>query len=265
MSDFGQNESSSTSQWNLAPVAAFLSARSDLDAESAWIDALPSLSEHFSPDRWGTSTSVNPYGPGAHENLYKVECQKDFRDWLTANNVSVERYANAVGPIQYVSIQLHLLTLMERARSNKGWRVRIVGFPSLGIIACGLGSHYQGTQNHNEMGRASGLIRSRALEVLRGPSKSLLEQWPSATPDIWEERGLMTSPVLDIGDLDISGYDDGRGAKLRMVRNTTVKKELATFFAVKGISTEEFVAEGGGMLSELMHIAENLAGLEGTV
>ncbi|MGP9706658.1 hypothetical protein ACT3SQ_15145 [Brachybacterium sp. AOP42-C2-15] len=252
----------SEQSWDLGPVASFLSSRSESRAEAAWVDALPVISERFVPDAWGADVSVNPYGQGAHRNLYRVECQKDFRNWLQENGVSEERYSEVVGPIQYVSFQIHLLSLMERPRSNKGWRVRAIGFPSLGLIACGLGSHYQGTQNHNQMGSASQLIRTRALEVVSGESRKALEDWPAATPEHWEERGLMSEPVLKIGDLDISTYDEGNGAKLRMVRNTTVKKELATFFALKGMTVEQFINDGPEHLETLRRIAFDLGRLE---
>jgi len=245
-------------EWDLSEVGSFLSARSPVEAEAAWGHALPALSEHFAPDVWGSQYSFNPFGQGAHSNLYNVECQRDFRDWLQANGVTPENYGQFVGPVQYVSFQLHLQSLMDRARNNRGWRVRVIGFPSLGIVACGLGSHYQGTQNHNQMGRASQLIRARALEVLTGSSKSALEEWPAATAEHWEERGLMEEPVLSIGDLDISSYDEGRGAKLRMVRNTTVKKELATFFAIKGMTVDAFLEDGAEHLDVLRSIATDL-------
>ena len=208
--------------WDLSPVSTFLTSRSEEAATATWVDALPAISEGFPPEAWVADHAVNTYGPGAHRNLYDVESQRDFREWLQQEGVSVDDYAAAVGPLQYVSIQLHLLSLMPRARSNRGWRVRIIGFAPLGIVACGLASHYQGTQNHNQMGRASALIRSRALEVLTGESKQALEGWPAATSNEWEERGLMAEPVHKIGDLDLSTFDEGKGAKLRMIRNTTV-------------------------------------------
>lgn len=245
-------------EWDLAPVAQFLTARSQADAEASWVDALPAISEGFPPERWGSDHTINPYGQGAHSNLYNVESQRDFRDWLQANGVTVEDYANAVGPVQYVSVQLHLLSLMERARNNKGWRVRVIGFPSIDVVAVGLGSHYQGTQNHNQMGRASELIRTRALEVLTGEARQALEGWPAATSDEWEERGLMSQPILRIGDLNIASFDEGKGAKLRMIRNTTVKKELATFFAIKGMTADEFVQDGSDYLRTLRTIALDL-------
>jgi hypothetical protein len=251
-------EQPDASQWDLTPVAQLLTARSDTAAEAAWADALPAISSRFSPDVWGYDYTVNPYGQGAHSNLFNNESQSDFRTWLQGNGISVEDYAEAVGPIQYVSVQVHLLSLGARLRNNKGWRVRMMGFPGLGVIACGLGSHYQGTQNHNLMGEASGRIRSRALEVLNGETRAALGEWPSATSGEWEERGLMAKPVLWIGDLDISTFDEGRGAKLRMVRNTTVKKELATFFAIKGMSAEAFTADGPAYLETLRRIALDL-------
>lgn len=250
------------SSWDLGPVASFLSARSESRAEAAWVDALPAISERFVPDSWAVDHSTNPYGQGAHSNLYRVECQKDFRDWLQTAGISEEDYGGFVGAVQYVSFQVNLRSLMDRPRSNKGWRIRVIGFPSLGVIACGLSSHYQGTQNHNQMGRASQLIRTRALEVVSGESREALEDWPAATPEHWEERGLMPEPVLEIGSLDISTYDEGKGAKLRMVRNTTVKKELATFFALKGMTHEQFVQNGPDYLETLRRVAFDLGRLE---
>ena len=68
----------------------------------------------------------------------------------------------------------------------------------------------------------------------------------------------MANPVLMIGNLDISSFDEGRGAKLRMIRNTTVKKELATFFAIKGMTAETFISEGPVLLDTLRRVALDL-------
>ena len=72
----------------------------------------------------------------------------------------------------------------------------------------------------------------------------------------------MVSPVVNLGDLDISTYDGGAGAKLRMVRNTTVKKELSTFFAIKGMAASDFLKGGAAPLSTLKKIALTLGGTE---
>lgn len=245
-------------EWDVAAVTRLLTARSETEAEAAWVNALPAISQEFPPDVWGCSHDINPYGPGAHSNLYNTEIRSDFKNWLSANSVSLDRYSEAVGAVQYVSVQIYLNSLFVRARNNRGWRLRIIGFPSLDVIACGLASHYQGTQNHNLMGEASARIRSYALEVLNGETRSALGDWPSATSEHWEERGLMPEPVTHIGDLDISSFDEGGGAKLRMIRNTTVKKELATFFAITGMSAEKFASEGPVLLETLKRIALDL-------
>lgn len=245
-------------KWNLEPLTRLLSARSESAAEAAWVDALPTLSERFVPDVWGCNFDVNVYGPGAHKNLMNTEIRSDFKTWLKETNISLDEYTQAVGPVQYVSTQIYLHSLFARALNNKGWRIRILGFPSLDIVACGLASHYQGTQNHNLMGEASARIRSRALEALSGEMRSVLDAWPSATSEHWEERGLIPEPVTRIGNLDISTFDEGHGARLRMVRNTTVKKELSTFFAIKGLTAEAFIDEGPVLLDELRQIAFEL-------
>ena len=244
--------------WDLAPLVQLLTSRSEAAAEAAWVDALPTISEAFPPETWGCEHSVNPYGAGAHANLMKTEIRSDFKAWLNEANVSLDDYTQAVGDIQYVSVQIYLKSLFERALNNKGWRIRVLGFPALGLIACGLASHYQGTQNQNLMGEASARIRSRALEVLSASQRLQLEGWPSAIAEDWEERGLMPEPVTHVGNLDISTYDEGNGARLRMIRNTTVKKEVSSFFAIKGMDAASFIDDGPSLLSTLREIATEL-------
>lgn len=244
--------------WDLTPLARFLTSRSQTAADNSWVDALQTISEGFPPPTWGCTKEVNIYGPGAHSNLYNTEIRSDFKSWLSDHSISFDDYAAAVGTVQYVSVQIYLSSLLTRAVNNKGWRVKILGFPSLNVIACGLASHYTGTMSHNRMGEASARIRSFALEVLNGETKAALREWSSATPEHWEERGLMPEPVTHIGNLDISSFDGGGGARLRMIRNTTVKKDLATFFAIKGMSAEAFITAGPLLLETLRQIALDL-------
>lgn len=246
----------------LESVAQCLIARTSVAAEEAWQGTQTELEAIFASDVWGMNHSVNVYGQGAHANLYNVECQKDFRTWLSEQNVSIQDYGRAVGEVQYVAVQIYLKSLLAQARGNKGWRIRVLGFPALRVVALGLASHYQGTQNHNQMGHASARIRAQALEVLPPDLQPTLNEFRAATAEDWEERGLMSSPVLAIGDLDISSYDN-QGAKLRMVRNTTVKKELATYFALKGMTIEDFRENGLEELIKLRHIASVLGEVGG--
>lgn len=249
-----------TQQWSVNALADLLSSGSEAAAGAAWVAAEPAIYEAFSPEVWTADYTVNPYGPGAHANLYNVETQRPFQAWMKENGVTAEAYAHAVGPIQFISIEIHLNSLLSKARANKGWRIRLMNFPSLSTVAVGLASHYQGTQNHNQMGSASALIRTRALAALTGGRRDHLERLPAATAEDWEERGLMPEPVVKIGSLDISSFDEGLGAKLRFVRNTTVKKELATFFAIEGMSLRDFRQRGAEAVLQLRDIAAELGG-----
>lgn len=228
----------------------------DVDREVQWEPCLQSLSMIFDPDVWVVSRNVNPYGPGAHTNLFNVECGTAFRAWLTSNGVHAVDYADYVGPTQYVSVQAQLRSLSESLRGNQGWRLRLMGFPAIGVIALGLGTHYQGTQNHAMMGAAAGRLRDRALEVLGPDMRTAMDTFPSATHEHWDDRGLMIDePALAIGDLDVSDFDGGDGVKLRMIRNTTVKKELAAFFGITGMSSARFESDGEERLIQLHDIA----------
>ena len=140
-----------SSTWDLAPVAHYLTASTDSDAETAWAAAELELKKEFPPDTWGMDHTVNQWGPNAHRNLFTQEAPGDFRTMLAARRVTADDYERAVGPIQYVSAEIRLLSLLRHGASNKGWRLRIVGFPSIQVVAMGLCSHYQGTQNQNAM------------------------------------------------------------------------------------------------------------------
>lgn len=242
----------------LESVRAFLMAGSQSEIEGLWPEAEAALQHWYPSPSWVTTKSENVYGPDAHRNLYQQEMPRDFRDWLSNNGVDGAQYADAVGSVQYASAQMHLSSVMPERRANRGWRVRAIGFPSLGLIAVGLSSNYQGTQSQNSMGIASARIRDTARSFLEERTLSFLEALPSATSEDWDERGLMPSPITSIGPIDISGYDDGSGAKLRMVRNTTVKKELSTFFAIRGMTSDEFEGAGGDLLLNLRSIAGEL-------
>ncbi|MEE2524646.1 hypothetical protein [Pseudarthrobacter sp. J47] len=239
---------------DLMPVVECLTSGTRPEVDAAWPATAETLAKVFDPATWGITHDVNSYGQESHANLYNNEIQSDFRKWLTTQNISVSDYAQAVGELHRVAIEVHLHSLLPSARSNKGWRLRLAGFPALKIVAFGLCSHYQGTQNQNQMGKASGLIRAQAMQILPPDLKPVLNEFKPATPEDWDDRGLMPSPVLRIGTLDISEYDQ-QGAKLRMIRTTTAKKELSTYFALKGMPAEEFKNEGIFELQKLRQIA----------
>lgn len=247
-----------TEEARLSAIETFLLARDQGAIESSWTDAEHALRNWYPSPAWMISKSENLYGVGAHRNLFQQEMPRDFRDWLNTQGIDESDYATSVGDVQYVSAQMHLASVMPENRSNRGWRVRAIGFPALRLIAVGLASNYQGTQNQNAMGRASARIRDTAMSVLEESAREQLRALPSATASDWDERGLMGSPVRSIGPIDISGYDDGAGARLRMIRNTTVKKEIATFFAIKGFAGAEFVQSAGQAFQDLRMIANQL-------
>ena len=236
----------------------FLLAPTQSEAESAWSDASQSVTQMFPAPKWGFDRSINPFTADGRPNLYKNEIPTDFRQWLELQQIDEGGYVQLVREVQYNSIQVWLESLFsQRQRSNKGWRLRIVGYPSLNTIAVGLSGNYQGSQAQNQIGAASALIRGVALDVLSSDTeaRSLLESYPSATAAHWDDRGLMESPVTTLSGLDISSYG---GVRLRMARNTTVKKEIATFFAIAGMGVEAFRTDIGSHLANLRLIAARL-------
>lgn len=251
------------SESGLDQIAAFLLAGTKEEADDLAPTALQLLAAEFPAGDWGMDHDSNLFGHGALRNLYEREIPSDFRAWLTAQGIDGDQYAAAIRPIQFNFINIWPAKLFPAAaRANRGWRIRFVGFPNLNTIAAGLASHYQGNQSQNEIGRASALIHHAAFHVLKGsPEQQRLEAYPAATVEHWDGRGLMPQPIHQVGGLDISSFRP-EGAQLKVARNTTVKKDLASFFAVIGLPRETFVAEGNQHITALRAMAAALGEVE---
>lgn len=207
---------------------------------------------------WSVDFTDNSFSESGHRNLYRSEMRRDFREWLSLKGVTPDRYGEFVGSVQYRSVSITDTELIPAGRRNKGWRVRLVGFPSIGIVGMGISTHYQGTQNQNLMGEASALIRSVAASVVTDEPQ-FVERFPSATAAHWDSTKLFPEPVLEIGDLNVSGFNNANGIELRSVRNTTVKKELSTFFFLRGYNQGTFAEDGASDLKLLVDFAAKLA------
>lgn len=198
------------------------------DPESTHPKLETTLDRLFPSGQWKTHCDYNVYADeSTYANLYKAESGKQFNEYLTKKGITVERYAETLGSIQFNAIRAQLISIFPDRNGTKGWKVVMLGFPSLGLVLVGLEHHYGDSRSQAQLGEASRRLRTIALEHLP-PDLPLLDEFPAATAADWDERGLMANPVLSIGDLDISDFDAGRGAKLRFVRNTTAKKEIST-------------------------------------
>lgn len=215
----------------------------------------------FPEAHWGITLESNPFSEAGKRGLYRNEIPGEFKAWLTQQRISEAEYADAIAAIQFNSISIWATKLFAgRARANRGWRIRLLGFPSLDTIAVGIASHYQGSQSQNELGRASALIRNAAIGQLstKPDAREAIEAYAAATAEHWDGSGLMPNPIRSVGSLDISGYGH-QGAQLRMARNTTAKKDIAAFFCIVGMNKEGFFRDGATHLSRLHLIASVLA------
>lgn len=198
---------------SLDELLGFLLASTLSESEAAWASAEDVVTAAFESPRWGVDRAINPFTPEGRPNLYRNEIPGDFRTWLEQQGIGEQQYVNFVKEIQYNSIQIWLEKLFPKGqKSNRGWRIRVIGFPSLKTIALGLSGNYQGSQAQNQIGAASAMIRGAALDVLATDFelKSLMTSYPSATSEHWDDSGLMPVPVLSVGDLDISSYGGAR-------------------------------------------------------
>jgi hypothetical protein len=234
-------------------VADFLLAEGSVNRVARWGVVEETLRSAFPEDTWGISWATVDYDPNgsAHQNIYDSETVADYRAWLAATGIDASAYALALGPTQYVSIDLHLLKLKERLKKNEGWRVRLIGFPAIDLLVVGLASNHNGSQAESRSAKGSARINAAAMRVLSAVPAGALASYDLPTRDHWSERALMPAPLMRIGNIDLTGYkgpNGESGAALRMVRNTTAKKDIATFFAIRGVFRESFDAQQVGDL-----------------
>lgn len=203
--------------------------RNDPDFEP---DAFAETIERYLPrSEWLVTHAPIRYNEAAtYENLLNQEMGGDFREFLESRSIGAADYGGILGPIQFNAIRAQLRSVFPSRNGTTGWKVVLLGFPALQLVVFALGHHYGDTRSQRIVGEASERLRHVALEHVSAESKERLTDYPAATPADWDDRGLMTKPILSIGGLDISAYDQGAGAKLRHVRNTSAKKEIATFF-----------------------------------
>lgn len=245
------------------PILAFLQSGTDQESLDRWPVAEIELLKVFPDSEFGLREDRNAYaGETTYANLLDREAPPAFRAWLSDSGISRERFIDALGEIQYVSIQVYLKRLLGsgRARQNRGWSIRLLGFHSLGVVAVGLNHSFSSESSQVKVATASARIREAALRELIGEPHLLevLEQMPAADSTHYDERGLMQTPVTRVGNVDISGFDGGLGAPLRLVRNTTVKKDVATFFAIRGFGRSDFLTGGVAALVDLRDLAARL-------
>lgn len=220
------------------PLLEFLMRR---DPDSVPQGFLQSLEGYLSEDRWLTSyESVRYNDMSTYRNLFNSEMQRDFRNYLESQGVSVEDYAGILGPVQYNVVRAQLKAVFPDRNGTKGWKLVLQGFPSLQLVVLALGHHFGDARSQKNLGEASERLRPVAVAQLSDELVPLVEGYPAARPADWDDSGLMPSPVLAIGSLDISTYDSGSGAKLRFVRNTSAKKEISTFFLRHSMQASQF-------------------------
>lgn len=243
----------------LAGVREFLLAKSEADANAAWGVAEASLATSFPADAWAIGRLVQPFGDKAA--LFRNEVPPDLRRALINVGLDEDQYAAQLYDIQFNSVDIALRRVFRGGTptSNRGWRLRLIGYPNLSTIVAGIGSNYQGTPSQNKHGSASRLIREIALRQLAGTDLAeIAAAYPSATASHWDERGLMHEPVHTVGLLDLTDLAP-EGLPLRVARNTTVKKDLATFFFICGMPADRFAAEAPAQVGNLRAIAVGLA------
>lgn len=206
-------------------------------------DAREDLSKVFG-DGWGFDFDIVPYQDANVANLWKTEMRRAVVRELEEAGVSREDYAEWLGEVYYVNVAIYLESLFPVYKKNIGWRVTALGLPPVGAVAFGIASNYQSGQNHGHLARGCNVLYDIAKSGLGAEGITLTGRKVVAAD--WDKDGLLPATISDVAGVDIGEATSGSGLWLREVRNTTIKKHIASF-----VSIERFVGSSAAATQAL--------------
>jgi 5-methylcytosine-specific restriction enzyme B len=236
-----------------------LNARKIADARSSRSAAQTEMESIFRPSEWGIDIGIEEYNQQNKENLWRNELRRAIRRKMEEMGESIADYAAWLEDIHYVYIGVYRKSVFASYRENVGWRVGIISVPAAGAIAMGIASHYQGGQNHNQLGRASNLLYDAARDGLAGAAATSVLPGRKVGPDDWDRDGLILNPATTLAGVDLTSIPGIGNLILKDVRTTTVKKLIATYISIEALSATVANSEIHDKLSELNSVASTLA------
>ncbi|NTF83613.1 McrB family protein [Rhizobium rhizogenes] len=219
-------------------------------------EARKKLDDVFDPDRWLVEIVAEPYTAENKASLWKNEMRKPLKAALEGAGKAEADFAAWLGDIHYVNLRIAPRRIFEKNKSNEGWRISVLSLPAGQVTALGIASHYQGTQNQNALGPASGLLHDMASEGL--PPEMPLPGRKAMAAD-WDGAGLFINKVTQVAGVQIPPEADGGELALKNIRTTTIKKILSSFIALETVSADEADAEFLARLERWRDVAWKLA------
>lgn len=189
------------------------------------------LTTIFPNTQWGIDTNFVPYTDDNKKSIWTHELRSIVKNSLQSNKKSENDYAEWLGDIYYSYVSVYPKSLFPKYRSNAGWRIVLLSIPRAEVVAIGIASHYQNAQNHKNLGLVSNFFFEFTQNALK--EKGELSFTPrKITADDWDRDGLFTSKITKIAGIDIQ-KNIPQGLLIKDFRNTTLKKILASFIAIK--------------------------------
>lgn len=190
------------------------------------------VSEAF-PEGWVTECRQDP--AGEPKNMFETEISKEFQKYLQQKGLNAYSYAKHVGPVQFNWIECQPPNFADKGRaSRKGWRIALGACPPLNFAVAGIRHHHGDDTSQKRLTEVSQNLYQAAEDLLE--EETLDGFRPIETSD-FDGGNLLPSDVTQVGTLDLNDYP--HGASITMVRNTTGKKALATFFILTHLELDD--------------------------
>jgi 5-methylcytosine-specific restriction protein B len=235
-----------------------ISARTRSDFDDAWPNAQSELEAVFDPAVWGIRESAADYSDANYGNIWRNELRASVRRALEENGADQDDFAEWLGGIHYVSVAVYRKVLFEPYQDNRGWRILLLSVPAVDAAAVGLASHYQNAQNHDHLGRVSGLLFDHLSPYAKGAGLALPGR--KVKREDWTEDSLFPASISEVAGATLPADDGGGRLFMRDVRTTTVKKILASMISVKPIDlTQADGVELSTALTELQALGRAVA------
>ena len=188
------------------------------------------LTSFLPNEQWGVDCNFVSYTEENKKNLWNNEICSTLKNRLIKDRKSESDYAEWLGDIYYSYTSIYIKELFEKYRGNAGWRIALISIPRANVIAIGISSHYQNAQNHKKLGRASNFFFDFTNEGLLDIGFQLSGR--KIISEDWDGGGLLSAPITTVAGVDIHDILP-EGIQLKDIRNTTLKKTLASFISIK--------------------------------
>ena len=213
-------------------VVKALASKDKVEFDAVWADAQQELEVIFAPDVWGIKAAAQEYTSQNYSTVWNHEMRRPVRALLEAGGgVTADDLAGLARGMLFVNVAIYRRFLFDTYQENRGWRVLLLGVPSVDVGVFGFALHYQNAQNHDHLAQVSALLYDQVAAAAQAHDLPLPGRKIQKAD--WTDDSLFPREIPIVSNVSLSPLSDQPHLLLKDVRITTLKKILASMISVK--------------------------------